>query len=174
LKQKIMPRKLDNSPMAGLEKLVTSLPAADYALNISIVYDHAQSRKWAGDVYRRVEDALGIDSVKAMWWNVCDLAEPGVLAGAVSTAIRADMIIIAVQGSEGLPLPFYFWINSWMPHRVPGAGALVALVGSPFPRNTESGRLQKFLRTVARRARMELLVSERAEVYAGPVACRIV
>jgi hypothetical protein len=169
-----MARRTDNTSLAYLDKLVTSLPAAEYALNISIVYDGAETRKWAGDVYRRVEAAIGIDSTRATWWNVSDLAEPGVLAGAVSTAIRADMILIAVQGSEGLPLPFYFWINSWMPHRVSAAGALVALLGSPFPRNAESGRLQKFLRTVSRRARMELLVSEGTKTYSGQVACEAI
>lgn len=168
-----MARKSESSPLVNLEKLVTGLPAAEYALNITIVYDGTQTHKWAGEVYRRIEDVVGINAVRGQWWKLSDLAEPGVLAGAVSTAIRADMVIVAVQSSEGLPLPFYFWINSWMPHRVTGAGALVALLGSPFPRNSESGRLQKFLRTVARRTKMDLLVSERAESHAAQPVVKV-
>ena len=41
-----------------------------------------------------------------------------------------------------------------------GVGALVALLGAPMPCNSESGRLRKYLRAVARRARMDLLVAE--------------
>lgn len=129
------------------------------ALNI---YDDFQTRKWAGEVYQRIESVLGPKAVRGTWWNVADLGEPGVLAGAVSTAIRSDMIVVAVRSSEGLPLPFYFWVNAWLPHRVNRIGALVALLGAPITTNAESGRLRKYLRAVARRARMDLLVHEQS------------
>jgi len=161
-----MPRRSDAGPSVSLEKLVTGLPTAEYVLNATVIYDDPQTRKWAGDVYQRVESVAGEKAVRGTWWKLSDLAEPGVLAGAVSTAMRSDMIVMAVQSSEGLPLPFYFWVNSWLPHRVQAGGALIALLGAPCPRNAESGRLQKFLRTVARRARMDLLVAERTDVIA--------
>ena len=163
-----MPRRTDADPIPSLEKLLTSLPAAEYALNVTVVYDDAQTRKWAGDVYQRLESELGAKSVRGTWWNLSDLREPAVLAGAVSKAIRADMIVLAVQSSEGLPLPFYFWVNAWLPHRPNGAGALVALLGQPVPKTTESGRLKKFLRTVAKRARMDLIVTERIAIAEIP------
>ncbi|HZR18960.1 MAG TPA: hypothetical protein VFE51_16855 [Verrucomicrobiae bacterium] len=156
-----MSRRSDFDSSASLAKLVTSLPTAEYAINVTVVYDQAQTRKWAGEIYQRLEMVLGAKAVRANWWNLTDLGEPGVLAGAVSKAMHADMIVLAVQSSEGLPLPFYFWVNSWLPHRTPGAGALVALLGEESPRNRESGRLRKFLRTVAKRTRMDLLVAER-------------
>lgn len=159
--------------MACLEKLVTGLPAAQYVMNITVVYEESQTHKWAGEVYETMEKTLGADAVRGSWWKLADLGQPGVLAGAVSKAMRSDMVIVSVRGSEGLPLPFYYWVNSWLPHRVGGIGALVALLGAPIPRNSESGRLRKFLRTVARRGRMDFLVAERAvEAHALRLASR--
>jgi len=156
-----MTRKTDANAIANLEKLVTGMPTTEYELKITVVYDDSSTRKRAGEVFETVEANLGARAVRGTWWNLGDLAQPGVLAGAVSQAMRSDMIIISVRGSEGLPLPFYYWVNSWLPHRgMSGTGALVALLGAPVPRNSESGRLRRFLRTVARRARMDLLVAE--------------
>jgi len=164
-----MPRRLDANPTASLEKLIAGLPTADFSLNVAVVYQDAPTHRWAEQVYQKVETILGAKAVRGTWWNLEDLRQPGVLAGAVSKAMRADMIVIAVSASEGLPLPFYFWVNAWLPHRSSNAGALVALLGAPVPRTTESGRLKKFLRTVARRTRMDLLVAER---YPGVLATR--
>src|SRR5215472_8690998 len=99
-----MPRRSDAGPSVSLEKLVTGLPTADYVLNATVIYDDPQTRKWVSDVYQRVEAVAGEKAVRGTWWKLSDLAEPGVLAGAVSTAMRSDMIIMAVRSSEGLPL----------------------------------------------------------------------
>jgi hypothetical protein len=169
-----MARRSDSNASLGLEKLVTGLPAAEYVMNVTVVYEDAQSHKWAREVYQHIEAQAGPKVVRVTWWNVVDLLQPGVLAGAVSTAIRSDIIVAAVSGSEGLPLPFYFWVNSWLPHRPFGSGALVALLGAPLPRNSQSGRLRKYLRAVAKRARMDLLVAERLlETQSLPSGLRI-
>jgi hypothetical protein len=161
-----MPKRINPDPMMSLEKLVTGLPTAEYILNVTVVYQDSQSRKWAGEIYQKLESILGAKSVRATWWNLADLMQPGVMAGAVSKAIRADMIVVAVSASEGLPLPFYFWVNAWLPNRITSTGALVGLLGLPVPRTSESGRLRKFLRVVARRTRLDLLVAERCAVTA--------
>jgi hypothetical protein len=137
-------------------------------MNVTVVYEDFLTRKWAGEVFQKLETMVGTDAVRGSWWNLADLGEPAVLAGAVSQAMRSDMIVLAVGGSEGLPLPFYFWVNSWLPHRAGGVGALVALLATPMPRNSESGRLRKYLRTVARQARMDLLVAERTVETKAP------
>jgi hypothetical protein len=155
-----LPRKYDRNANSSLKKLITALPAAEYAMNLCVIYQDAQSRYWAGEVYHKVRTLLGAKSLRCTWWNLADLIEPGVLAGAVSGAMRSDMTLVAVSNSEGLPLPFYYWVNAWLPHRLSGQGALVGLLGVPSPRSTESGRLRKYLRTVARRARMDLLLAE--------------
>jgi hypothetical protein len=161
-----MPRRSDTTSILSLEKLVTGLPASEYEMNVTVIYQDSQSNKWAGEVYQKLETLLGARTVRGTWWNIADLVEPGVLAGAVSKAMRSDMIIIAVSASEGLPLPFYYWVNAWLPNRVARAGALVGLLGAPVPHTPESGRLRKYLRTVARRSRMDLLVAERFDISA--------
>jgi hypothetical protein len=161
--ERAMPRRNETNPTGSLEKLVSGLPTTKYMMNVTVIYDSAQTHKWAGEVYQKVEKVLGAKAVRGSWWNIADMLQPGVLAGAVSTAIHSDMIVIAVGGSEGLPLPFYFWVNAWLPHRLHATGALVALLGSPLQHNSESGRLRRYLRAVARRSRMDLLVSEHHE-----------
>ena len=165
-----MMRKSGINPIANLEKLVTALPNAEYEMNVTVVYEDSSARKWAGEVYQRVETTLGAKAVRGTWWHLRDLGQPGVLAGAVSKAMRADMIVISASGSEGLPLPFYYWVNAWLPHRGVSPGALVALLGEAGALNAESGRLRKFLRMVARRARMDLLLAERRSPKALCVA----
>jgi len=156
----VMSRRTDTNRNIGLDRLVTSLPTAKCVMNVTALYDDSPNRCSATDVYQRVQELVGVESVRSTWWKLSDLRQPGVLAGAVSKAIRSDMIIVAVRASEGLPLPFYFWINAWLPHRPHGLGALVAILGVPDPRQAEAGRLKKYLRVVARRARMDLLVAE--------------
>jgi hypothetical protein len=156
-----MRRRSDANKLGSLEKLVTGLPASECAMEITVVYDDAQTHTWAVEVYQKIQGILGAQAVRGTWWNVADLAEPGVLAGAVSKAIRSDLIVVAVSCSEGLPLPFYFWVNAWLPHRVNGVGALVGLLAAPVHKTTQSGRLKRYLQSVARRARMDLMVGER-------------
>jgi hypothetical protein len=90
-----MSRRSDSNPTTTLEKLVTGLPAAEYEMNVTVVYGDFVTRKWAGAVYQKVESMLGTKAVRGSWWNLADLQQPAVLAGAVSKAIRSDMLIIA-------------------------------------------------------------------------------
>src|SRR5262245_23764723 len=124
--------------LARLEKIVMLQPRA--ALNVAFVYEDADTREWARDTYERVERLAGNQGVRPTWWRLSNLFEPGVLAAAVSTAMRADIVVIAVRTEEGLPLPFYTWVNNWMPHRLQSGGVLIALVGrSEQAASTRSG-----------------------------------
>ena len=163
---------MEQSPVSEqitrLDKLVADSSAAGYGLNITIVYEDAATRKWAREVYERAANLAGTDAVRATWWKITDLSEPGVLAGAVSTAMRSDVILVAGRAAEGLPLPFYVWVNSWLTHRVPRAGAVVALLGTPAAQSSHSGRVTDYLREVARQGKMDFvrecrLLAEAAE-----------
>jgi hypothetical protein len=156
-----MPRRSDANPINCLEKLVTSFPTTECAMDVTIVYDASSTREWAGEVYQTIQATVGSKAVRGTWWNLADLGQPGVLAGAVSRAMRSDMVVVAVSSSEGLPLAFYFWVNAWLPHRVAGPGALVGLLSAPTQKTTQSGRIKRYLQTVARRGRMDLIVGER-------------
>jgi len=103
----------------------------------------------------------GSEGVRASWWKIADLSAPGILAGAVSSAVRADIIVIASRG-EGLPLPFYVWVNLWWPHRPESAGTLVALIGTPQPKALRAGPVGEYLSVVAQQTRMSFLKAEKA------------
>src|SRR5512139_2216093 len=100
-------------------------PASAPVKNIMVVYQNPQTRDWAIEACPQRNGR----PQRTTWWNVNDFSEPGVLAGAVSTAIRAEVIIVAINKGPGLPLPFYVWVNSWLPHRNLTEGKLVRLLG---------------------------------------------
>ncbi|HVM49114.1 MAG TPA: hypothetical protein VMU04_13870 [Candidatus Acidoferrum sp.] len=133
----------------------------DYALNLAILYHDARTQAWAREVYDRAIRLAGREWVRATWWKISDLTEPGVLAGAVSTAMRAEMIVVAVDASEGLPLPFQVWVDNWLPHRRSSTGCLFAFMGRSELASRRADRVGAYLREVARRARLEFLLEER-------------
>lgn len=144
-----------------LDKLVAESIGAGYGLNVTFLYEDATTRKWAREVFERATKVAGEQSMRATWWKINDLSASGVLAGAVSTAMRADVIVIATTGTEGLPLPFYVWINSWLEHRSAGTGAMVALLGATEKPTAQSGRLVAYLGQVAKQGRLDLICERR-------------
>ncbi len=127
-----------------------------------MVYEDNETREWAREAFDRVSKLAGEQPVRPTWWKLCNLGQPGVLAAASSTAMRADVIVIAVRAAEGLPLPFYTWTNAWSPNRLQLNGVLVALLGAPTVRNKRSGRVGNFLGMIAKHARLHFLVEQRS------------
>lgn len=134
---------------------------ADAALSLTVLYEDDATRQWAGEVCARVADLVGNEALQASWWRLSDLNEPAVLAGAVSTTLRADVIVIAVRASEGFPLPFYVWVDSWLPYKAPNGAALVALITLPEPPTVQLDRARTYLRSVAQAGRLDFLLEER-------------
>lgn len=135
--------------------------AAECFLNVLVIYQDATTRKWARDVCERVTRAVGREAIRSTWWKLDELNQPAVLAGAVSKAMRADVIVVAIRASEGFPVPFYWWTCSWLPHRVQETGALVALLTLPERPGPYMNRAREYLRAVARQGRLDFLVEER-------------
>ena len=146
---------------AGLGDLTALTPPAGRNVGVTLVYHDPPTHAWAGEVYERLRKRAGQDSVHTTWWKISDLMEPGVLAGAVSTAMRADVIVVAINAAERLPLPFHVWVDTWLPNRLQVAGCLVALIGSAEAPNGHSSRMRDYLRAVAREGRLEFLLEER-------------
>ncbi|HVM47372.1 MAG TPA: hypothetical protein VMU04_05060 [Candidatus Acidoferrum sp.] len=133
----------------------------DYVLKLSALYHDDQTREWAQDVYRLARQLVGKQSVRATWWNIGDLNEPAVLAGAVSKAMHSDVIVVSMRADSGLPLAFYYWADAWLPHRVHAPGALVGLIGVADHAHTKSDRTREYLRILSRRGGLEFLCDER-------------
>ncbi len=150
-----------------LDKLATDSLATGYSLNIVVLYEDPETRKWARDVYERAIRIAGQNAVRATWWKLDELGNPAVLAGAVSTAMRADVVVLAARATEALPLSFYVWAENWMSHRLSAGGALIALLSNAASGDKEQARFREYLRSVARHSRMELLLEPRELVEAA-------
>jgi len=137
------------------------MPAEGQKLKLALLYQDSATRKWAKDVLERMAKIAGPENIHATWWNISELCEPGVLAAAVSTAMRADVIVVARDSAQRLSYPFYVWVESWLPHRHQPAGALVALVGSSSPAKAQSEQACEYLRSVARAGHLDFLLEER-------------
>src|SRR5258708_15584984 len=70
-----------------LADMATAVLPAESLLHVTVVYEDAATRQWAGEVFERVTKLVGKDAIRSTWWKMGDLSQPAVLAGAVSTAI---------------------------------------------------------------------------------------
>lgn len=136
---------------------------ADYVLNITLVYQDERTQAWAREVHSKVALAAGRECLRSTWWRMGELGEPGVLAGAVSTAMRADIIVVALDAAEGLSLPFNVWVNTWLPNRLHRAGCLIALIGSGTESDPRANKAADYLRAVAQAGRFDFLIEERVK-----------
>ena len=155
-----------------LEKLLFVSPKEHSVVNVVIVYEDESSRAWGRELHERLNELAGPAGVRPTWWKLTNLSEPGVLAAAVSTAMRADVIVVASQASEGLPLPFYVWLKSWLPHRLQPGGILVAMLGKPSAKTAKSGRVGDYLRGMANLGHMHFLLQERKATKENKIAPR--
>ena len=134
---------------------------AERVLNVTVVYEDAAACQWARGTCEQMFKGVGKQSVRSTWWKLDELSQPAVLAGAVSKAMRADIIVVAIRSTEGFPLPFYVWVNSWLPHRLHGAGTLVALIATAKQRSVHRHRAADYLHAVAGRVGMRCQITER-------------
>jgi hypothetical protein len=152
---------LTSESITRLEKLITISPRSGAPLNVALVYEDAHTREWAREAYERIAKLAGKQGVRPTWWNLANLEEPGVLAAAVSTAMRADVIVLAARAGDGMPLAFYTWINAWLPNRFHGGGVLTAFLGKTERSGARPARVGEYLREVARQGRMNYLLETR-------------
>ena len=144
-----------------LEKLVMVSADRHTPLNVVLVYEDDQTRGWAKEAYDRVTCIASEQGVRPTWWKLNNLSDPGVLAAAVSTAARADVIVIALRTTEGLPLPFYAWTSAWVTNRRQWSGVMVSFLGSPWNGQTSGGRVGDYLRTLSQQARLDFVLETR-------------
>ena len=148
-------------PFARLDKIILGLLGSGQGPSVTFVYENNETREWAKELHQRMAKIAGSEGVRASWWKIADLCAPGILAGAVSTTVRADLIVVATR-AEGLPLPFYVWVNLWWPHRSETPGTLVALLGVTAQTASAAGSVGDYLPIVAQKARMNFLKIEKS------------
>jgi hypothetical protein len=129
-------------------------------VNLVLLYEDDETNDWTGEIVAQARALIGPASVQATWWKISDLVVPGVLAGAISKAMRADMIVVATRQGEGLPLPFYVWVEQWLPHHRQTDAALVLQTGAPNGPGIPS-RLAEYLEAVAKEGKMNFFQESR-------------
>jgi hypothetical protein len=153
----------------SLEKIALPKPRDGYSLNVCFLYQDAATKTWAKEISERVAQLTGAESLRKSWWRMGDLTESGVLAGAVSVALRSDVLVVAMDAAQGLPFPFYAWVESWLPHRFQSAGALLVLMGNAEAAGTRASNIREYLRAVAHLGRMDFILEERKLPAVEPV-----
>ena len=149
--------------LSSLHHLVPAPIKAQRVVSVTVVYEDAAACQWAREACEQMPLLAGSKGiVHTTWWNLNELSQPAVLAGAVSKAIRADVIVVAIRAMEGFPLPFCVWVSSWLPHRIKRKGTLVALIAIPKQSRSHSHSAADFLCDLARRAGMRFQIAERS------------
>jgi hypothetical protein len=143
-----------------------------HVLKLCVLYHDEHLRQWAQDVHTLARKLVGRNALKTTWWNVQTLSEPAVLAGAVSTAMHADVIVLAIRAEAELPLAFYYWADAWLPHRYAEPGALLALLAVSEPPRAKVERTREYFRTLAHRGGLDFMCDERPLPVANTIVLR--
>ena len=125
------------------------LPTPDASVRVVIAYDDLDVAKRAEAVYERLAQRLEETfEFQQRLWRFDVLQEASLRAQAVSDAVDADIVIVAMKDDSEVPEAVRSWLESLLT-RVTGAAALVALL----PRTGTSA--QPYLEDVARRGGMD-------------------
>src|SRR5262249_43903716 len=92
----LLNRVSDPSPAVQLNRLLDAAHKNGITLNVMFAYEDTLTRQWARDVFGAVTP-LARRAASTTWWKIGEFRSPGVLAGAVSTAMRADVVVVATH-----------------------------------------------------------------------------
>jgi hypothetical protein len=154
--------------IAPADKAPIALVEDEPALNITIVYEDPTAREWATEMWGWVTQMAGEEHISVSSWSIDSLARPEMFAEAVSSAARADVIVVAVSAAEKLPIDLCVWIAAWVPRRARRAGSLAALIRLPQEPDYQAFSTRDFLRLVALKAGLAFLPRERVLPLASP------
>jgi len=90
------------------------------------------------------------------WWGFKYLCDEEIGKQAASAALAADLILVAIEREEDLPLEVKAWFEKWLSDRESSEGALVVLQGGAETKIPAQSR-DPYLQLVALRARLDYL-----------------
>ncbi len=130
----------------------TDLRVTPQACSIAVVYENVAAR----DVAIRHCDALaqkfmGDLEFDITWWRFGYLVDPDIAREASQAAVRADLILVSLDGDE-LPGDVKAWFERWLARREVAEGAL-ALIRTA----TRADAVDAYFRLAARHANLEYL-----------------
>ena len=156
-----MTRSNISGRIAPADRAPTACAEDEPALNVTVVYEDLTIREWATEMWSRVTQMAGPGNISVTSWSIGDLARPAMLMEAISSAARADVIVIAVSAAERLPMDLCVWIAAWVPRRDRRVGALVALISLPQEYDLPAFSARDFLRMVALKGELDFFPRER-------------
>ena len=153
------------SPEEGLlARAVAASNETDYGLKIAVIHHDEAMGALASLALGRAAQSVGLRSFHCAKWSIASLLDSRVLVHAVQAAVVADVIVVSVR-AKGEPAGLCVWIDSWLPRRPPGNGALLAFIGVPGKSPPASAQMQDYLRAVARRARLEFVARHATRLF---------
>ena len=130
----------------------------DVNLKVLIAYERSEDGLGALRLYQRLvrkfDQEIGFD-VEFRRFEV--LGVPYIRERAVSEAVEADLVIIAVDGRFGLSAEFQGWIDLWIEKKVGQDCALVLLSRHSFECENNVTSVHSYLRSVAVRGDMAFI-----------------
>lgn len=148
---------LDNSPQPFFTQLL-----------VLLVFEDAQSHRWATELCDRVVHNLGQGFLQIAACSMRDFAAPNVLAAAAQLARRADVVLVSASSASAELYDLRRWVDQWLPHRKHGDGALIAVNCDHTLQGATALRLQDYLQAVAAQAGMRFAVHQPSPAPASP------
>jgi hypothetical protein len=125
--------------------------------SIIVLYEDNSSRDAAIRLCNTLEKNFHTDlDFETTWCRFKYFTDPAVASEAAEIAAQADLIIVAIQRAQDLPLEVKAWFERWLPERESSEGALVLLQTSeelPSLQNLQSS----YLYLLAQRANLDYL-----------------
>ena len=146
------------APNSGTDHDQLGLPAAPF-FSVVIVYEEVAAGQRAMRLIRDL--ASGNEShtgYEPSLWKLAMLLVPKFRELAAGEAAAADMVIVAAQDRETLPVALQGWFESWPPRRPANRGALVALLELTDESVEVRGETLMFLRRAAAQTEMDFFV----------------
>lgn len=136
-------------------------PDPGTAIPVVIAYRGRAAACWAMRVLANVSLALGDDSeFRPRLWSFDLLEEPDGRAGADRDAAQANLLILAADDDEPLPINVGDWVAGLLEQKQGSATAIIALFGpKEVPEGAGSTRLEA-LRLAVRRAGLQFFAPE--------------
>ena len=144
-------------PIATSHRRMTETTDLGMCLKICATYQDTLSREWTRTVLNRTAYLVGSESLQCTWWKMDFLSHPLVLTEAVKAAAQADVLIVAVQGTDTVPEELAHWTDEWLVQRREKAGALIALVGLPDRADSPAPVTLEYLRRAATQGGLDFL-----------------
>jgi len=162
-------RLLNSSLEEGLlARAIAASDETDYGLKVAVIHHDEAMGALASLALGRAAQSVGLQSFHCTKWSIVSLLDSRVLVRAVQAAVGADVIVVSVRAQGEPPAGLCVWIDSWLPRRPRGNGALLAFIGVCEESPLAPAQMQDYLRAVARRARLEFVAQHTTGLFPEP------